>query len=175
MRCEPRRVAASAEIGALTAMRRRILIILGLVTLMIASLVWVATRPGAPLKVTASFIGYTNNLAGVRLARIKVTNHSGVRIFRWGSYHLGTEQQKGLYPVFAGSDALLAPEQSEVFVLPAPTNQVRWRAGIDISHDDWRRKFSFFASSLPPRVRSLIPQKAQGVPTELALTDWIDP
>jgi hypothetical protein len=156
-------------------MRRRILITLGLVTLTIAGLVWNATRPGAPLKVTASFIDYTNNLAGVRLARLKVTNHSGVRVYRWGSCHLGNEQPKGLYPVFIGSDAFLAPEQSEVVVVPAPTNQVRWLAGINISRDDWRRQFSFFAGSLPPLIKSLIPQMAQGVPTELALTDWIDP
>jgi len=159
----------------MTGMRRRILIVSVLVMLIAISLVWIVLHSGAPLKVTASFLGYTNDPAGVRLARFKVTNHSSVGVFRWDTYHLGSEDKPGLYPVFFGSTSRLAPEQSEVVVVIAPTNQVRWRAGVDISRDDWRRRFSFFTCSLLPRISSLIPQQAKGVPTELALTDWINP
>jgi hypothetical protein len=160
----------------MTPVRRRILIVLGFVALTIGCLVWIVSQPGAPLKVTASFIGYTNNPAGARLGMLAITNNSNIRVVRWDFFHRGTEERKGLYPVFLGSSAVLAPKQSEILLVPTPTNQVRWQAGIDICRDDWRRKFSLFVGDLPSPIKALIPQKAQGVQIEVAaVTDWIDP
>lgn len=158
-------------------MRRRNLIIAGLVALILALCVflWLARSASPPLKVTVSFAGYTNDASGTRLALFQVVNRSDVTIKRWGIYHLEVAGDARLHgPFFFGRSARLAPGQSAPFALPVHTNQAVWRAALHCSRVGWRQSFSDWTGGLPPSVSRLIPKKLQWVPVELARSDWIE-
>jgi len=159
-------------LGGSGTMRRRTLIIAAwpLIALLgIAVAVKFAPQP-APLRVTVSFLGYTNDMTGAPLAKFAVTNQSTVRIMRWGSFHTENQQQPGPGPLISiGPDIFLMPEQSDVVIVPAATNRGAWRAVFHLSRDDWQRKFSFWTSGL-----SLIPSRFRRVPVQYGQSEWID-
>ena len=128
-----------------------------------------APRP-APLRVTVSFLGYTNDMTGARLAKFTVTNQSTVRIMRWGIFQTENKHQPGLGPLVSiGPDIFLMPEQSDIVVVPAATNEGAWRAVFHFSRDDWQRKFSFWSAGL-----SMIPSRFRRVPVQYGQSEWID-
>ncbi|MEY2427439.1 MAG: hypothetical protein QOJ40_324 [Verrucomicrobiota bacterium] len=164
-------------------MRTRPLILASLMLIAFAAAVFVfaLARPVSALRVSVSFIGYTNDAKAGRLAMFAVTNHGDATIFRWDHYHPESQRQPGLLStlyigLYPGPKVLLAPEQSEVIAVPPPTNQGVWRAGFDFGHDGWRRKFSDWRG--PWRdggLDAIVPDRLKGVPTQQIRSDWIDP
>src|SRR2546423_15469067 len=110
-------------------MRRRPLIVASLLVIAVGLVVVLeAGRPASALRVSVSFMGYTNNAIAGRLAMFAVANQSDATIFRWDHYHPESQQQPGLLSTLyigpSGSrKVLLAPRQSEVIAIRPPTNQ----------------------------------------------------
>jgi hypothetical protein len=66
-----------------------------------------APRP-APLRVTISFLDYTNDVTGASLAKFAVSNQSTVMIMRWSCFHTENQPQAGIGPrISIGSNNFL--------------------------------------------------------------------
>jgi hypothetical protein len=157
-------------------MRKSKLIIGGilLLALVLLAVPWTSTRSTAPLNRTLSFAfaGYTNDATGARLATFAVTNPTGVAIRRWAGCRIESQQQPGLCFMrsLGGPAVSLAPGQSEVVALLAPTNQGPWRAVLFCSRDGWRRRLSDLAFRSP-----IVPKRLRGIPVEYVTTSgWIE-
>jgi len=142
-----------------------------LLLLLVFAIFWNATPSAGPIKVAVSFSGFTNDLTSSRLAAFRVSNLRGVRLFRWPFYAI--EESGGVSPASRGSygrGAVLAPGQSSICLLPAPTNNsVPWRAVLNFSADNWRRTFA----GLPPWVRGVLQSRSLSSPVTEELSDWV--
>ena len=155
-------------------MSKRTLIVSGLIILvpMMVFLVFMFEQPSKPLALTATFIAYTNDATGGRLAAFTISNNSHVRIRRWDRYEIEIPDQVGQRPtIFRGRSIVLDPGQSEAFVIPVPTNQESWRVLFHCSPYGIRQDFADWANKsgnwkyLPPSLR--------GVPGQYVRSDWI--
>jgi hypothetical protein len=170
-------------------MRRRALIVISFLLIALAALIVVLApvRPAAPLPVTVSFMGYTNDGNAGHLAMFAVTNHSDATIFRWGHYHPEAQRQPGLLAMLyidpnktglAMPKVFLAPGQSEVIEVPPPTNQGVWRVVLDCGRDGWRRKLEDWWApgglGQGGLINAIVPDRLKGVPTQQIRSDWID-
>src|SRR6266851_5731010 len=118
-------------------------IIAGSVLLLFTAAValWASRPPASPMSVTVSFSGYTNDPTGARFATFRVTNRSEVTVWRWSGCRVEGQPQPLVRSMLSiGPSVCLAPEESEGFTLPAPTNQRPWRATLFCAHNDWRRR-----------------------------------
>ena len=141
-----------------------------LLLLLICGVFWKAAPTAGPIKVAVAFSGFTNDMTGSRLAAFSVSNLGGVGLFRWPFYAI--EESGGPSPVSPGScgrGALLAPGQSSICLLPAPTNNIPWRAVLNFSADNWRRKLA----GLPPWVRGMLQAKSLSLPVTEGVSDWV--
>lgn len=158
------------------AIRKRTFIAVGLILVLAACVIACLTvRSEGSLNLTVSFTGYTNDGSGARLALFRLTNQSDTQIRRWGVYHVevrGDAQRRG--PLFHGRNAFVEPGHSTAFALPAYTNGVAWRAALHCSRDGCRRSFSDFTGGLPLSISQFVPRRFQGVPVEIAWSDWIE-
>src|SRR5947208_1291292 len=112
-----------------------------LLLLLVCVIFWNATPSAGPIKIAVAFSGFTNDVTGSRVAAFRVSNLGGVRLFRWPRYTI--EESGGPSPASRGScgdGAVLAPGESGICLLPAPTSNVPWRAVLNFSTDNWRRK-----------------------------------
>src|SRR6267378_4720618 len=92
-----------------------------LIALVILVLAFALPRRASSLRITASFLSYTNDTNGIRLAMFALTNHSEVTIRRWGFYRPESQQQQGLRPaLYLGPNVYLAPGKSEVISVATP-------------------------------------------------------
>lgn len=155
-------------------MLKRVLLAVFVAVIALVGVFWFKSRSSQPIKVGASFIGYTNDPAGIPYARFRITNQSDTVIVRLGTYHFATDQNPGFFPVYFGADALLHPLESEIVTVPRRVHNGRWRAAINFTKDNWRIKVRSLVAELPMGIRRLVPLALQGVPTELTLTDWIN-
>ena len=160
-------------------MRKRRLIIVGslLFVLLTVTTALVLSRRAAPLHVTASFLSYTNDTNGVRLAAVAITNKSYDTIIRLDIYCPEIRQQPGLRSTLQlGPRVFLAPGQSEVVAVPTPTNQGEWRMHFFFTRDGWRRRFSdWCGQGSGGLVDVVVPLSLRGVPTQRVPTEWIEP
>ena len=113
----------------------RTLTFLAVIAVMIGGLVtWVALQP-APSRANASvtFLGYTNETSGARLARFAVTNLSAFAVVRTATYVIEMPSAKGWMPRSAGFlpwNRVLAVGASETITLPPPANDSPWKIGV---------------------------------------------
>jgi hypothetical protein len=122
------------------------------------------------IKITAVFCGFTNDASGARLAAFRVSNQGGAAVYCWPTYSI--EERGRASPLFWASfrgGASLAPAQSRIYALPAPTNAAAWRVVFNFSQESWRRKLA----GLPPVVRWVVPSSALAVPVNEAISDWV--
>ena len=85
------------------AMRKRTRIIVGsvLIILVVFVVVLALLQRVPKLPITVSFLGYTIDTNGIRLAKFAVTNHSDTTVRRWGVFHPEIQQQPGLLSRFS--------------------------------------------------------------------------
>jgi hypothetical protein len=141
------------------------------VLLLFVSVIFWNTAPShGPIKIAVAFSGFTNDVTGSRIAAFKVSNLGGVRLFRWPLYAI--EESGAPSPASGGTygrGTIIGPGKSSICLLPAPTNNVPWRAVLNFSADNWRRKFA----GLPPRVRSMLQSRSLSLPVTECLSDWV--
>jgi hypothetical protein len=163
-------------------MRRRTLIVVSFLLIAFAAVIVVLepATPASHLPVTVSFMSYTNDATGRRLAIFAVTNHSAATVFRWDHYHPESQRQLGLLStlyigLYAGRKVSLAPGESEVIAVPPPTNQGVWRIVLDFGLDGLRRRFDDWRG--PWReggLDTMVPDRLKAVPTQQIRSEWID-
>ena len=167
---------------ALRTMLRRALIVASFLLIALAAVIAVLVPPrrASPLPVTVSFMGYTNDATGARLALFAVTNHSDATIFRWDHYHPESQRQPGLLStlyigLYPGPKVFLAPGQSEVIAVAPPTNQGVWRVGFDFGSDGWRRRLSdWMGQGSGGLIDAVGLDRLRGVPSQQVRSGWID-
>jgi len=155
-------------------MRKRTLIFVGSLLIVVIALVAAIalSRPASALPITVSFLSYTNDPKGVRLATFAVTNHSTATIRRLGLYCPEIQQQPGLRPTLhLGPNVFLAPGQSEVISVLPPTNSGPWRMTLHCYRDGWRRRFSDWCGQAEG---GIVPDRLRGVPSQRVQSGWID-
>ena len=145
-----------------------------LATCALAMLLWGATHPASALKVSVSFEGYTNTTSGAQLAIFKVTNCGRVRVRRWAEYDVGVKNEpQPRRPRHFGQDASLEPGQSDLYAVPAYTNQGDWRVMLYFSRADLRLRVIDAQSKFPPALLRLVPTSLQSVTSLPVWSDWI--
>lgn len=124
----------------------RILTLIVIVIIVLFTLgAWVAflPPPGRP-NISITFLGYTNDTTGTRLAKIAVTNLNATTIF---AYEPRIEIQaptdsRGYEDYFSGVncswDSTLDSGASGSFTIPPPTNQLPWRLSFYVYPDRGR-------------------------------------
>jgi hypothetical protein len=157
-----------------STMRKRLIVSLVVVALAAAGMLLFLSRSDAPLQVTLSFQGFTNNTAGHPLAVFVLSNRSDHVISRAAIYEV--RGRSGSHAAEYTPASLLPPGQSENISISAPTNQEPWRMYLLCSRDGWRRKFSDWlgVGSRQP-LRALVPERLQGVPRQYVRSAWIEP
>jgi hypothetical protein len=107
-----------------------------------------ALRPGGAVRL--GFAGYTNDPAGIRLARFALTNEVPLTIRRWGVVRIDYHRQytNASRAFILGGAASLRPGQSETVMLPIPSNQGSWKVKIFCSRDGWKRRWHEFTGRL---------------------------
>ena len=159
-------------------MRKRTIIIVGLLFLIVMAVIvaLALSRPASALPITVSFLSYTNDTNGVRLAAFAVTNHSTATIRRLGIYCPEIQQQPGLRSTLhLGANVILVPGQSEVIAVSPPTNSGAWRVTLHCYRDGWRRRFSdWCGQGSGGLIDAVVPDRLRGVPSQRVQSDWID-
>ncbi len=141
-----------------------------LLLLLVCVIFWNAKPSASPIKIGVAFSGFTNDVTGSRLAAFRASNLGDVGLYRWPLYAIeesgGASPARGSY----GRGVVLAPGQSRICLLPAPTNNnVPWRTVLNFSADNWRRKLA----GLPPWVRGVLQSRSLSLPVTECLSDWI--
>src|SRR2546421_470821 len=147
-----------------------LLLILGCVIFWNATGSFVPIRSSGPIRIVVAFSGFTNDATGSRLAAFRVSNVGGVGLFRWPFYTI--EESGRPSPSRSGDSGrgdALAPGESSICLLPAPTNNVPWRAVFNFSTNDLRRKFG----GLSPQVRGVLQSKSLSFPVTECMSDWV--
>lgn len=96
----------------------------------------------AALSGSATFLGYTNDTSGARLARFAVTNLSAFTVARAPTCLICAPVSGGVWMPLSGillppfpRAKELAAGRSEVIAIPPPTNHSPWRISFSISND----------------------------------------
>ena len=140
----------------------------------LAMLLWAATHRASAINVTVAFAGYTNTASGVRLAAFRVTNASDMTVRRWAEYDVGVKNERlPRLPRHFGQARFIAAGQSELYAVPAYTNQGNWRVMLYFSRADLRVSILDAEERVPPSVLRFVPTGLQSVPSEPAWSDWI--
>jgi hypothetical protein len=158
--------------------KRTLSIIIGSLAILLVSIVAVLALswPASSLQVTVSFVGYTNDTKGVRLATFAVTNQSSATIRRWGTYHPESQHQPGLRLAFGfGPNVFLAPGQSEIITVPMATNLGKWRGVFYCSQDGWRLRFSDWCGRGSGGLLHKVPDRLRAVPSQAVGSNWVEP
>ena len=122
-------------------MVKRILIIVALVALVISVMVVVVAlqRPGQPPTVSVTFLAFTNDIVGTRLATFALSNLGASAIRRQSHYTIQTPTPMRWTNYaegwVAGGTRILRAGASEAVSIPAPTNQPSWRVSLSVSLD----------------------------------------
>ena len=94
-------------------------------------------------KVSVTFLGYTNDATGSRLATFAMTNLSQTAVIREAGYWIqspGSIPQNGnniSWNLFtAGRNSRLQPGQAETLLVVTPTNQSSWRISLTVSYPE---------------------------------------
>jgi hypothetical protein len=120
-----------------------VLLILALVV--VAFLAWAAFQPppGRP-NVSVTLLGYTNDTAGARLARFRVTNMSAstIRVYRPCIEIPAPKEPRGFTYYFQGNTnqwdrfhSMLTKGESRSFTIPPPVLQSSWRLSFLVYND----------------------------------------
>ena len=140
-------------------MSKRTVIMVVLFAIGTGMLVWVALQPREP-KASVTFLGYTNDATGTRLATLVVSNLNSFVVRRQAAYWMdlatstgGTNQGGGWF----SSRNDLNAGAFEIIAVPVPTNQPSWRVLLSLNPDigiaaeavDYV-SFMFFGFQTPP-------------------------
>ena len=118
-------------------MKKRTVMIAGLLTIVICIVAWAAFQPKKP-PASVKFLGYTNNATGTRLATFVVSNCSSFAVRRQAGYWIelptptGATNRASLW--FSSSHDLKAGA-FEMVEVPVPMNQHSWRVLLPIRTD----------------------------------------
>ena len=120
-------------------MTKRTLIMAGFFAIVIGMLAWVAFQlPSREPQVTVTFLAYTKDATGTRLATFVVSNLSSFVVRRQAGYTMelptstgGTNQASCWF----SSGQNLNARAFEIVAVPAPTNQPSWRVFLSIRTD----------------------------------------
>lgn len=122
-------------------LRLRIFVIscCGLLLVLAAMLTFVAfRRPQGRPAMTVTFVGFTNNAGGARVASFSISNDGARTVQRSGGYRIqipAGDHWTNLTDGFLPAKRLRAGT-SEVVMLSAPTNQSSWRASFSGRYDE---------------------------------------
>jgi hypothetical protein len=89
--------------------------------------------PGRP-DFSVSFLGYTNDVSGVRLARFVITNHNSSAVIRQLSgVFTQAPTEPSAWPLSGVAE--LGSGASETFTVRPPTNQYPWQVSVIVYPD----------------------------------------
>jgi hypothetical protein len=119
-------------------MRKSMIVIAIGLLLLVVGLAWTGIQAASRMKVAITFMGFTNNPAGLLstsdkiLAVFSVTNYLESPIEDVGVYYIEASRSVSTYgPV--GSPGVIAPHGSRTIVTRVPTNTGPWRLIIPYS------------------------------------------
>ena len=102
-------------------------------------LAWLFLRePAGRPDVSVTFLGYTNDAVGTRLASFAISNASRADVLRITAYQLQIPAPKRWTNIFAGrmaGDKVLGSGNRETLTIAVPTNVQVWRAWFNLSTD----------------------------------------
>jgi hypothetical protein len=119
-------------------MKKRTVIVAGLFAIVIGVMMWVALQPEDP-PASVTFLGYTNDATGARVATFVVSNLNSFVVRRQAAYWIelststGVTHQAGCCWFSSRND--LNPRAREIVAVPVPTNQPSWRVLLSIRTD----------------------------------------
>jgi hypothetical protein len=120
-----------------------------LVAIGLATVLIVLDQPleGNAATVSATFLSYSNDPSGVRLAVFRISNHSQIPIRREKYYEVHIQSGSGWTnqpTVFLPSNAarpVVRPNQNEIFCIKAPVAGTCWRLCYPYEeHEGWIRR-----------------------------------
>ena len=132
-----------------------------LIAPLLALVLLVMTQPPRKPNIAITFLGYTNNPTGSRLATFSVKNLDGSAVNAWGPFvwlKTNTNIIGFAQPGSTDVGGLLNPGALKVITLPPPTNSMPWKIEIRADHDfgTWREikcfiMYKLIALHLKPR------------------------
>jgi hypothetical protein len=121
----------------------------GVVAIGVLALIFVPDRApiGNAAAVSGTFLHYTNDASGARLAVFKISNQSRLPIRREHYYEVHVRHRSGwtnfptvFLPRFA-MGPVVRPNKSEVFTIKDPSATSRWRLCYPyVEHESWIRR-----------------------------------
>jgi hypothetical protein len=149
---------------------KHIFILAGLFVVIVGMIVWRALRSGGP-PASVTFLGYTNDASGTRLASFAVTNLRSFVVRRQAGYWIEVRApvgQTNFLSRWFSSGQDLDPRASEVITVPVPTNQAPWRVLLPIRTDlSW-------VSEVVEGVRLISPYKLPETKSYELRGSWIE-
>ena len=156
-----------------------VLVLVPMILGLLALLLITPSRPqGDASAVSATFLGYTNNAAGTRVAIFSINNRSPLPIRRERYYetHVLTDgtwkPQPSVHLPYARGP-VISPNQSEVWTIDVPAREGRWR--VVFPYVEHQTQFEEMKEAIRKKLRGLgfRPRKAR--PTYAGFSDEVAP
>jgi hypothetical protein len=146
---------------------------------LLAVLVMLPTRPrGDASAISTTFVGYTSNAAGKRVAVFSIHNRSPLAIRRQWYYEVQvltgskwTPQPTVRLPYAHGP--VIPPNQSEIWTINAPVANARWRMWFPYEED--RTRFQEMKETVRRKLRSFGLRFKSHEVTYTGLTPEVEP
>jgi hypothetical protein len=95
------------------------------------ALVFGLSRQPGPAALTVRLLDFTNDSSGQHFARFTVTNRSTLAVKRESHCHMQLRDHPATFPGYhVALPVLLQPGDSEVVLVPVPTNRGPWRVAL---------------------------------------------
>ncbi len=155
--------------------RERTIVIVALALLTGAAALWLLSGHSQTDGVGVSFVGFTSDGSGRRMAQFKYMNRSHVTIV---SADDCLTQIKGVNPgtLTPLHDIRLQPGESEMILLAPPESKGAWRIRIGHWPEDWRNNLKTWVVHGCKRLkipRRLIPFSLRTIRTQYIWSDWV--
>jgi len=118
-------------------MKKRTVIIAGLLVIIIGTVIWTASQPKKP-PASVSFLGYTNDATGIQLATFVLSNCNSFVVRRQAGYWIELPTPTGgtnRISCWFSSSHDLNTGAFETVAVPVPTNGQSWRILLSIRTD----------------------------------------
>ena len=155
---------------------RRVLIVVAVLALVAcASTLWFSAAYLQTDRVTVSFVGYTTDASGRRMAMFRYLNQGHATVV---SPDDCLTQKEGSDPGTLARlcDIILAPGDARTILIPPPETRGGWRIRLGHYPEDWRHRLKISIARGCKRLnipKSFIPSGLRTVRTCYVWSDWV--
>ncbi len=155
--------------------RKELIVIIALPLLAGASALWLLSAHSQTNSVSVSFVSYTTDSSGRRMAQFRYLNRSRVTIV---SPDDCLTQVRGVNPGMLTRlhDIRLKPGEAEMILLAVPESQGAWRIRMGHYPVDWSTDLKMWIAHGCKRLnvpRSLIPRHLRTIRNRYVWSDWV--